>query len=227
MPKSDSRSAQPRLPLSRERVLHAALVLADSGGIAALSMRKLALELGVEAMSLYNHVANKDEILDGIVDLVFAEIDLVPQEAGEDWQPAMRRRAFSVRDALLRHPWAIGLLESRRQPGPATLQHHDAVLGCLRAAGFSIPLSAHAYALLDSYIYGFAMQQASLPFRTGEEAADVAAEMMRHFPHQAYPHLSEFTVQHVLQPGYDFADEFSYGLELILAGLERDRQAQR
>lgn len=227
MPRAAKSDSSARLPLSRERVLRTALALADSGGIAALSMRKLAQELGVEAMSLYNHVANKEEILDGIVDLVFAEIDLAPLATEQDWQVAMRQRAFAVRDSLLRHPWAIGLLESRRQPGPATLQHHDAVIGCLRAAGFSIPLVAHAYALLDSYIYGFTLQQASLPFGSGEEAAAVADEIMENFPEAAYPHLTELAVQHVLQPGYTFADEFAYGLELILAGLEQARLDQR
>ena len=142
-----------RTPLNRQRVLDAAVTLADRDGVAALSMRRLAQELGVEAMSLYHHVANKDAILDGIVDVVFAEIELPDAEAG--WREAMRRRAISVRDALRRHPWATGLMESRPTPGPANLRHHDAVLGVLRGAGFPRELTAHAYALLDSYIYGF------------------------------------------------------------------------
>src|SRR5207237_3396013 len=123
------------------------------------------------------------------------------------------------------HPWAIGLMEPRRRPGPATLRHHDAVIGCLRVAGFSIPMAAHAYSLLDSYIYGFALQQASLPFKTSEETAAVAESIMRAFPVDAYPHLAELTIQHVLRPGYDYADEFGFGLDLILDGLERVRGA--
>jgi AcrR family transcriptional regulator len=214
-------SAKPRAPLTRERVLSAAFTLADSGGIASLSMRKLAQELGVEAMSLYNHVANKDDLLDGLVDLVFGEIGLPPP--GKHWKAAMRQRAIAAREVLARHPWAIGLLESRSRPGPATLRHHDAVIGCLREAGFSLAMTAHAYSLLDSYIYGFAMQQASLPFNEAEEVAGIAESFLRQFPAEAYPHLAAFTVEHVMQPGYDFAQEFAFGLELILDGLDRVR----
>ena len=140
-------------------------------------------------------------------------------------QSANRRRfvAMSAREALARHPWAIGLMESRIRPGPATLRHHDAVIGCLREAGFSIPMAAHAYALLDSYVYGFALQQAHLPFRTPEEAAAMAPVLLQQFPVGEYPHLAEFTVRHVLQPGYDFGEEFAFGLDLILDGIERAR----
>ena len=214
-------SARPRAPLSRERVLRTAMKLADDGGIASLSMRKLAQELGVEAMSLYNHVANKDDLLNGMVDLVFAGIGLPPPEA--DWKTAMRQRAISAREVLARHPWAIALMESRSHPGASTLRHHDAVIACLRQAGFSIALTAHAYSVLDSYIYGFALQQASLPFKSSEEAIGMAEVFLRQFPAETYPHLAELTVQHVLQPGYDYAHEFEFGLDLILDGLERAR----
>ena len=210
---------EPRAPLSRERVLRAAVDLADRSGLDGLTMRKLGQAVGVEAMSLYNHVANKDDLLDGIVDCVFGQIEL-PRE-GEDWKTAMRRRAMSAREALARHPWAIGLMESRMRPGPATLCHHDAVIGCLREAGFSLPMAAHAYALLDSYVYGFALQPANLPFRTPEEAAAMAPVFLQQFPVGEYPHLAEFTVRHVLQPGYDFGEEFAFGLDLILDGIER------
>jgi AcrR family transcriptional regulator len=209
----------PRLPLTRERVLAAAVALADRGGIESLSMRKLAQELGVEAMSLYHHVANKDDILDGLVDVVFGEIDLPTGEDG--WRAAMRQRAISAREALRRHPWATGLMESRPTPGAANLRHHDAVLGVLRGAGFSVQLAAHAYSLLDSYIYGFALQEASLPFHTPEEAAEVAQAIMAEFPAADYPHLTEIAVDHVLQPGYDYGNEYLFGLDLILDGLER------
>src|SRR6266851_2938055 len=135
----------------------------------------------------------------------------------------MRQRAISAREVLARHPWAIGLMESRSTPGPATLQHHDAVLARLRNQGFSIALAAHAYSVLDSYIYGFALEQASLPFQTSEEAVEVADSIRRQFPVDAYPHLMEMAIQHVLQPGYDYADEFEFGLDLILDGIERAR----
>ena len=210
---------EPRTPLSRERVLDAAVALADESGIESLTMRKLGEAVGVEAMSLYNHVANKDDILDGIIDLVFSEIDLPTGQTG--WRPAMRQRAISARQALRRHPWATSLMESRRTPGPANIGHHDAVLGILRNAGFTIELAAHAYSLLDSYIYGFALQEASLPFHTPEETAEVAQEIMAAFPADAYPHLAEIATEHVLQPGYDYGEEFLYGLDLILDGLER------
>jgi AcrR family transcriptional regulator len=210
--------AQARTPLSRERVLLAAVALADQQGLDTLSMRKLAASLDVEAMSLYNHIANKTALLDGMIDVVFAEIEL--PESGAAWKIAMRQRAMSVRSALTRHPWAIGLMESRTSPGPATLRHHDAVIGCLRAAGFSMELTAHAYAVMDSYIYGFALQERGLPFDSGEEAAALAETIAAQFPMDAYPHLGEFTVQHVMRRGYDFRKEYEYGLDLVLDGIE-------
>lgn len=213
--------AAPRPRLTRERVLRAAMELADRDGLAALSMRRLGQALGVEAMSLYNHVASKDDLLDGLVDAVFEEIGLPP--VGIDWRTAMQTRALAARAVLTRHPWAIGLLESRRHPGPATLRHHDAVIGCLRAAGFPIALVAHAYALLDSYIYGFALQQASLPFTTDEETVAVTDQILQDMAADTYPHLTALARDHVLQPGYEFAAEFEFGLGLILDGLERRR----
>jgi AcrR family transcriptional regulator len=208
-----------QIPLSRQRVLDAAVALADRDGVGALSMRKLAQELGVEAMSLYHHVAGKDAILDGIVDVVFGEIELPSGDGG--WKAAMRRRAVSAREALRRHPWATALMESRSTPGPANLRHHDAVLGVLRNAGFSVELAAHAYSLLDAYIYGFAVQESSLPFDTPEETAEVAESMMDGFPADAFPHLTEIAVELVLQPGYDYGNEYLFGLDLILDGLDR------
>ena len=205
--------------LSPDRVLRAAVALADAGGIESLTMRRLGQDLGVEAMSLYKHVANKDALLDGMVDLVFAEIELPSGDS--DWRTAMRDRAVSTRAALVRHPWATPLMQSRTAPGPATLHHHDTVIGTLRQAGFSVELTAHAFSVLDGYIYGFAMQQRSLPFDTLEEAQEVGRQMFARMPAGAYPHLTELTVQHILQPGYDYGDEFEYGLGLILDGLER------
>ena len=211
-------AAEFRAPLSRERVLRAAVAYADANGIGSLTMRKLGEALGVEAMSLYNHVANKADVLDGMIDLIFGEIDLSADGSG--WRSAMRNRALSARQALSRHRWAIGLMESRSSPGPATLRHHDQVIGILRQAGFSVELAAHAYSLLDSYIYGFALQEASLPFNTGEDTAALARTIMAQFPAGEFPHLAELTVQHVLQPGYDYGDEYEFGLDLILDGLQ-------
>ncbi len=205
-------------------MLSAGVAFADEHGIASLSMRKLGQALGVEAMSLYNHVANKDQLLDGMVDLVFAEIDLPDAEA--DWKTAMRHRAESTRQALGRHPWAINLMSTRTSPGPATLRHHDAVIGSLRDAGFSIAMTAHAFSLLDSYIYGFALQEVTLPMgETEEETAEVAKMMMAQMPPGEYPHLADLTVEHILQPGYDYGNEFLFGIELILDGLERARDS--
>jgi AcrR family transcriptional regulator len=212
-------AAPTRVPLSRDRVMAAAVAFADEHGLAALTMRKLGDALGVEAMSLYNHVANKDELLDGMVDLVFAEIEL--PSGGTDWKAAMRERAISARRALSTHRWAIGLMESRAAPGPATLHHHDAVIGALREGGFSVEAAAHAFSLLDSYVYGFALQEASLPFETREETAELAEQIMEAFQPGQYRHLTELTVEHVLQPGYDYGDEFAFGLDLILDGLEQ------
>jgi AcrR family transcriptional regulator len=212
-------SPQPRPALSRDRVLRAAVAIADAGGIGRLTIRSLAEELSVKPMSVYHYVANKDEILHGIVDLVFSEIEL--PSAGADWQAEMRRRAASARQVLKCHPWAIGLMESRTAPGPATLRHHDAVIGALRAAGFSVAMTAHAYALLDSYIYGFALQEASLPFKGPETVGDVAEPILQQFPAGKYPHFVEMATEYVLQPGYDFGNEFEFGLNLILDALTR------
>ena len=215
--------AGPRARLNRDRVLRVAVALADAGGIESLTMRKLGVELGVEAMSLYNHVANKADLLDGMIDVVFAEIDLPAGDS--DWRVAMRRRAMSAREVLARHRWATGLMESRTTPGPATLRHHDTVLGTLRGAGFSIELAAHAYSALDSYIYGFALQEPSLSFDNGEGTAKVAQAIMARFASGEYPHLTEIAVDHVMQPGYDYGNEFAFGLELILDGLDRALRA--
>jgi AcrR family transcriptional regulator len=197
----------------------AAIALADENGIDSLTMRKLGERVGVEAMSLYNHVANKVDLLDGMIDGVFAEVRLPSGDI--DWMSAMRGRAVSMREVLARHRWAIGLMESRSAPGPATLRHHNAVLGVLRKAGFSVALAAHAYSALDSYIYGFALQERSLPFDSAEETAELAQAFLAHFPAEEYPHLAELTVQHVLRPGYDYGDEYLFGLDLILDGLAR------
>ena len=211
-----------RKPLSRARVLQAAVALADEAGLEAFSMRGLAQELGVVPMALYKHVANRDELLDGMVDIVFGEIELPPEEL--DWRSAMRRRAISARAALKRHSWAIGMMESRH-PGPANLRNHDAVMGCLRKAGFSFKTAIHAYSLQDAYIYGFALQERDTDFETADSAGEAArrrAETIGAL--EDYPHLVEIATQ-LPESGYDNAVEFAWGLDLILDGLERVRPA--
>jgi AcrR family transcriptional regulator len=216
-------NGEARIRLGRERVLRAAISQADDGGLDALSMRKLADALEFAPMALYRHVANKDDLIDGMVDVVFSEVEL--PAPGPDWRTAMRRRAISLRDALLRHRWAIGLMESRANPGAASLRHHDAVIGSLRAGGFDMAMAAHAYSLLDSYIYGFALTKMNLPFDSGAEVAEVAETMLEPFPMDAYPNLVAFISEHAMQPGYDYGDEFEYGLDVILDGLERAQGA--
>jgi AcrR family transcriptional regulator len=217
------RATEPRSPLSKERVLRAAVTLADRHGIESLSMRKLADELGAGAMSLYYHVPDKERLLDGMVDLVFSEIE--PPSRDDDWKTAMRKRAISTREALRRHPWAVGEMEGRTDHGPANLRLHDAVLGCLRAAGFSIEMTVHAYSVQDAYIYGFALQERDM---SSETADDFAAEAQRQMHAYAdvladYPHLVEVVGGYVAKAGYDYATEFLFGLDLILDGLERLR----
>jgi len=207
-----------RARLSRDKVLRTAMAVADAGGLETLTMRTLGQELGVGPMAFYRHVANKEDMVDGIVDLVFSEVDL--PAIGADWKAAMRDRAISLRDVLSRHRWAIGLMESRRNPGPANLRHHDAVIGSLRAGGFDMAMAAHAYSALDGYIYGFALTKMSLPFENTAEIAEVAETMLAPFPLNAYPNLAAFITEHAMQPGYDYADEFEWGLDLILDALE-------
>jgi AcrR family transcriptional regulator len=202
--------------MTRERVLGAAFGLADRIGIADLTIRRLAEALDSKPMTIYHHVPSKDEILDGIVDLVFAEIELPDPEL--PWKPAVRARCVSAREVLARHTWAVPLMESRRSPGPATLRHHDAVVACLRR-GLSIPMTGHAYAILDAFVYGFAIQEAALP-SPGDDMTEVAAELVTDELAEHFPALHEFAVEQALQPGYDFGDEFQYGLDLILDALE-------
>jgi AcrR family transcriptional regulator len=206
----------------------AAVALADADGLDGLSMRRLAEELDAAPMALYRHVANKDDLLDGMIDVVFAELDF-PTEAG--WRTAMRERALGMRRALLRHRWAVGRMEGGT-PGPANFHHHDATMGCLRQrAGLSFPMAVHAYSAMDSYIYGFALQETTLPFRDSDEAVEEgvrrqsAAEAVTS-PEafaEAYPFLAEIAQQLAEWP-YDFDVEFEFGLELVLDGIERLRK---
>ena len=217
----DGVRAGPGAGLSKARVVREAVRLAATEGIDAVTMRRLGRELRAGAMSLYHYVANKDELLAGMLDLVFAEIEA--PRVGGDWQVAMRRRSLSARKVLLRHSWAIALMESRTNPGPANLHHRDAVTGCLRTAGFSIEMTAHATWLLDSNFYGFVLQEASLPFYTAEELATMSGDVfLPLLPPEQYPHLSE-VASAPLATGYDPAAEFAFGLDVILDALERLR----
>ncbi|MEV0584343.1 TetR/AcrR family transcriptional regulator [Nonomuraea sp. NPDC050310] len=218
--------ATPRRPaLSREAALRTAVALADEAGSGVPSMRRLAERLGVEAASLYHHFRNKDVILDGMLDLVFAEIELPSDQDG--WRTAMRRRADSMRAVLLRHPWAISLMDSRTNPGRATLRHHDAAIGCLRSGGFTLSGTAHAISALDSYVYGFTLQELGLPFNSPAELEDVAGSMLDRLPREEFPHLAEMIVERALKPGYAYTEEFGVGLDLILDGLDRERDRWR
>ncbi len=204
--------------LSRERVIAAAVALADRIGIEAFTIRKLADELDTKPMSIYHHVPNKEAIIDGMVDAVFAEIGKPSQHV--PWKEAMSHSAQSMCEVLGRHPWATPLMDSRANPGPATLTHHDAVIRCFREAGFSVEMTAHAVALVDAFIYGYALQVAALPATGGDEMAELADEITASFEPDQYPHLMEFTATHVMQPGYDFTKEFDFGLSVVLDGLE-------
>ncbi|MBX3099467.1 MAG: TetR/AcrR family transcriptional regulator [Salinibacterium sp.] len=211
--------------MTRERAIRVAISLADAGGIESLSMRKLAVELGIEAMSLYYHVKSKDDILDGMLDIVHSEF--VTPQAGDEWRSAMRARAESTRSVLAQHPWAISI-KARTSPGPATLGHLDSVIGCFTTAGFSMPLTGHAISILDSYVLGFAQQEASLPLDPSGDIGPAAEEIIaqQEAMADAYPNLATMAVSLVLQPGYAYGNEFEFGLELILDGIAAARSAQ-
>jgi AcrR family transcriptional regulator len=217
-------ATESRAHLSRERVLETAVAFADRHGLEALSMRKLGDELGASAMSLYYYVPRKVSLLDGMVDIVFGEIE--PPSPDVDWKAAMRSRALSTRAALRRHPWAIGEMEGRTTHGTSNLRLHDAVLGCLRGAGFSIEMTIHAYSVQDAYIYGFALQERDMTPETTEDFAASAQRQMQEY--QAvladYPHLVEVVGGHVAKAGYDYETEFLFGLDLILDALDALRQ---
>lgn len=214
MPNNEHKDKRVRQSLTRASIIEGAVMLADEIGVDALTIRKLATSLGVKPMTIYHYVKNKESIIDGMVDEVFGKIELPPDDT--DWKSAIRTRSTSARAVLNQHSWAVPLMESRRAPGPATLRHHDAVLACLRNGGLSVEMTAHAYAVIDAFIYGFAIQEASLPSTSGTDGLDAIIETL---PVNEYPHLMEFTTEHVLKPGYDFGNEFEFGLNLILDGL--------
>jgi AcrR family transcriptional regulator len=203
--------------MNRAGALEVALVVADSEGIEAVTMRRLARELGVEAASLYHHVRGKGEILDGLVDGVAAAIEL--PAPGGNWRDVIGRRAQNTRAVLLRHPWAVSLMASRTTPRPATLRLLEAGIRAFRDGGFSVLLAAHAVSAVDSYVHGFVLQEVNLPFRDESELAAMTAAIMDQFPAADYPHLFELTIEHVLQPGYAYGNEFGSGLAIVLDGI--------
>ncbi|WP_375001551.1 TetR/AcrR family transcriptional regulator C-terminal domain-containing protein [Aeromicrobium sp. CTD01-1L150] len=209
-----------RSPLRRERVVVAAVQIADEHGVTGVTMRAVAARLGVEAMSLYHHVSGRDDVLDGMIDTVLAEVDL--PASGEPWREAMRARATSTRAALSRHPWAVGLLDSRSTPGPATLRHHDAVLGILREARFSVRGAVRAFSIVDSYLYGYVLQELNLPFSDAEQMDDVARGLLHDQVADTYPHLAEVVSSQTFMSAWDADTEFEAGLTLVLDALEPD-----
>jgi AcrR family transcriptional regulator len=216
--KARTRKGGRRARLSRELVLRAALEIADEGGLEALTMQRIGQRLGVEAMSLYRHVRNKEDILDGIVDLVFGEIELPADDV--DWLTALRMRAVSTREVLARHHWAVGRMESRVQPGPANLHHHDTVLGILFGAGFSSAEATHAYSLLDAYIYGFVLQEGNVRVNTPDALREVTSDVIERMAGDEYPHMQRVG-RELMIAGFEFGSEFEFGLDLILAAIEQ------
>ena len=212
-----------KVRLRRERIVNAAVALADAGGFDSLTMRNLADELDAAPMALYRHVANKEDLLDGMVDVVFSE--MYPPAIKGAWKEELRERGISARAALQRHPWAVGLMESRLHPGQASAVHHNATMGCLREAGFRFKEAVHAYNLLDAYTYGFALQELTIPFETPEESGEMAATTVGERGDE-FPYLAEVVVE-LGKRGYDYTEEFEFGLDFILDGLERFRKSIR
>lgn len=206
-----------REPLSPARIIDAAVRVADANDLGGVSMRSVGAELGVEAMSLYHHVANKQALLDGLTEWVFAQMGVPPQ--GEPWREAMIAHARSMRGVLVAHPWALTLMNSQTDPAVGELRQYDAVLGVLRAAGFPTRLAAHTVSVLDAYVYGFALTERNLPVEPGADVTDLAREIAP--PADEYPHLAELVAYMVQADGYVYADEFEYGLDVMLDGIER------
>lgn len=215
-----------RPPLTRDRIVAAGVQVADAGGLSAVSMRNVGKQLGVEAMSLYRYLAGKDELLDALADWVFTQID--PPVAGRPWRVELVKRSTQARRVLSGHPWSLTLIESRKNPGPTTLRAHDAVLGCLRADGFSIELAAHAFSAIDAYVFGFVLSEVSRPFELSAPAPDNVEGFVAHLDiaTDEYPHLMEMVSELIVGRGWAFANEFDYGLDLVLDALERRREAE-
>ena len=206
-----------RAPVNQERTLGVALAVADSEGIEAVTMRRLARELGVEAASLYHHVRGKADILDGLVEAVAGRIEL--PDPSPNWRRDITRRARNTRATLREHPWAVSLMASRTRPGTATLRLLETGIRSFRQGGFSVVLAAHAISTVDSYVHGFVLQEVNLPFRDESQLAAMTGQIMQSFPTSEFPYLFELTLEHVLQPGYDYGQEFDSGLEVVLNGV--------
>ena len=218
MPQRRERGTPEKMRLSRARILKEAVAIADREGLDALTMRKLASGFDVVPMAIYKHVANKEDMLDGMVDVIFSEVELPREDV--DWKTATRERAISARKVLARHPWAIGMTESRMKPGEANLRHREAVIGCFRRGGFPIAMAIHASSVVDSYLYGFLLQERSLPFDSTEELGEQAQGMLDQFPSDDFPYLAETIAEVINAEAWEFANEFEFGLDLILDGLE-------
>jgi AcrR family transcriptional regulator len=209
--------------LDRDRIIDGAVALADEIGLEPLTIRRLAEHLGAKPMSLYHYVDGKDDIVDGMVGRVFDEVGRADPTL--PWRDAIRQRARAVRAALRRHPWAIPIMESRRKPGADILDHHEAMLTAWLATGFPLPVIAHGVAVVDAFVYGFALQEAALPLggdaETGGDLTEVSEQIVVPLSPERYPSLVKFTMEHVMQPGYDFGASFEPGLDFILDGVER------
>ena len=210
--------------LNKDRIVEGALLLADDVGMDAFTIRRLASALSVGPMTIYHYFPNKEAIIDAMVDAVYEQIVLPPTD--KEWTHAIRLRCVSAREVLNRHPWAPPYMMSRTSPGPATLRHHDALLDCLRRGGLSLQMTAHAYAILDSFLHGFALEEASLPSGGDEDVQMTAEDMTAAFDAKRYPRLFEFATEHVMQPGYGFDSSFEFGLDLIIDGLSTASQRE-
>lgn len=219
MSKNSKNSSAHSTTLTKDRVIIVAIKLADSGGIEAMSMRKLGRELGVEAMAIYHHFVDKSQLIEGMIDYVHKEIKL-PKDL-TNWRVYMQSRAVSAFDVLMRHPWASPIMEAGVNPGPSTLNDSENMINCFRQAGFSIEMTVHAVTVLNIYIYGAAMQYARLSFSTVEQAAELGETVKQQFPVDAYPYLTEMITKHMLKAGYNPKDEFEFGLNLILDGIAK------
>jgi AcrR family transcriptional regulator len=217
-----SRKGPAKEPLSREKIVLAAVARADSDGFESCSIRKIAQGLDAAPMALYRHVSSKEDLLAGMVDVVFSE--MYPPAIGGNWRSELRERGVSARSALQRHPWAIGLMETTTSPGPASAVHHNATMGCLREAGFPFRAAVHAYNLLDAYTYGFALQEKTIPFETPEESVEMA-ELTIGERGAEFPYLAEVMSEFATSGGYDYTEEFEFGLDFILDGLERFKES--
>ena len=212
-----------RARLSRPVLIATGVAIADRDGLEALTIRALANELGSKPMSIYRHVDSKEDLLDGMVDLVIAEMEAA--DADPDWKAAILRRCRSARAALIRHPWAIPLLESRRNPGPELLRHHEATLAALARGGLSLESMARAYALIDSVVYGFAIQEVNLDVRGREQTSEVSEEVAFELDPGEFPHLMRFAAEHAMRPDYSFGEAFDPGVLMLLDAIERSDRA--